>query len=71
MCWQIREQRLYEVNGPEVLYHVDASRSLSGEADSRGMLYRLNFWLLGVLVKLLPCLVLTIISCRLIQALYK
>jgi hypothetical protein len=51
---------------------VDASRSLSnGDADGRVLLYRLNFWLLGVLVKLLPCLLLTIISCRLIQALYK
>ncbi|XP_016843472.1 sex peptide receptor isoform X2 [Nasonia vitripennis] len=66
----IREQKLMEENGPVVLYHVDASRGPSSD-DDRGLLYRLNFWLLGVLVKLLPCFVLTVISCRLIQALYK
>uniref|UniRef100_A0ABD2X7N8 G-protein coupled receptors family 1 profile domain-containing protein n=1 Tax=Trichogramma kaykai TaxID=54128 RepID=A0ABD2X7N8_9HYME len=69
----IREQRLNEGNGQEVLYHVDASRIPQGQSssvDGRGLLYKLNFWLLGVLVKLLPCLVLTIISVILIQALY-
>ncbi|XP_011496252.1 PREDICTED: uncharacterized protein LOC105360925 isoform X2 [Ceratosolen solmsi marchali] len=70
--FEIREQMLFENNGQELLYHVDASKSLSSnDANGQVFLYRLNFWLLGVLVKLLPCIVLTVISCRLIQALYK
>ena len=71
---QIREQKLYEKDGPTVLYHVDAnnrSPTSHNDTDSRGLLYKLNFWLLGVLVKLLPCVVLTVISCRLIQTLYR
>ncbi|XP_014205864.1 sex peptide receptor-like [Copidosoma floridanum] len=66
----IRAQRVYEGGRVEVLYHVDA-RGSGGGSDGRRLLYQLNFWLLGVLVKLLPCLVLTVISWRLIQALYK
>ncbi|XP_058796703.1 G-protein coupled receptor dmsr-1 isoform X2 [Phymastichus coffea] len=63
----IKGELTTEDGKPEILYHVDSSR---GRGDDRGRLYRLNFWLLGVLIKLLPCLVLTVISCRLIQALY-
>ncbi|KAJ8673504.1 hypothetical protein QAD02_004766 [Eretmocerus hayati] len=62
----ILKQTVRENGKMEVLYHVGTH-----SGDTRGLLYRLNFWLISVLIKLLPCLILTIISCRLIQALYK
>ncbi|KAG7203011.1 hypothetical protein KM043_010139 [Ampulex compressa] len=62
----IREKAVYENGTLEILYHVDAN--YSGE---KGFLYQLNFWVLGVVVKLLPCVILTVISCWLIKALYR
>lgn len=50
----------------EILYYVDANYSAS-----KGFLYQLNFWILGVVVKLLPCVLLTVIICWLIKALYR
>lgn len=47
---------------PAVAYHVDS--------DSQGTLYQVNFWVHSVLIKLLPCLILTVISWWLIRALY-
>jgi thiol:disulfide interchange protein len=35
------------------------------------LLYYVNFWIYGIIIKLLPCVVLTVISCWLIKALYK
>ncbi|XP_063701246.1 G-protein coupled receptor dmsr-1 [Culicoides brevitarsis] len=44
------------------LYHVNA------DADSA--LYSFNFWVHSIIIKLLPCCILTIISCILIEVLY-
>ena len=51
-----------------VLYHVGMSW-VAKEHDE--LLYHINFWIYGVIIKLLPCAVLTVISCWLIKALYK
>ncbi|XP_077293117.1 G-protein coupled receptor dmsr-1 [Arctopsyche grandis] len=47
---------------PSLLYHVDT--------DYEGLLYHVNFWIHAVVIKLLPCLILTVISIWLINALY-
>jgi hypothetical protein len=50
-----------------VLHHV----GLSGVAKEHDeLLYYINFWIYGIIIKLLPCVVLTVISCWLIKALY-
>ncbi|KOB78054.1 Neuropeptide receptor A20, partial [Operophtera brumata] len=46
-----------------VIYFVDS--------DYDGTLYQVNFWVHAVLIKLLPCLILTVISAWLIRALYR
>ncbi|XP_011311544.1 probable G-protein coupled receptor B0563.6 [Fopius arisanus] len=66
LVFEIHKQPVIEDGKEEILYYVDAA-SYSG----KGALYQLNFWVLAVVVKLLPCLVLTVISCWLIKALYK
>lgn len=43
-------------------YHVDS--------DHHGTLYQINFWVHAVVIKLLPCFILTVISVWLIRALY-
>jgi hypothetical protein len=51
-----------------VLYHV----GLSGVAkEDDELLFCINFWIYGIIIKLLPCVILTVISCWLIKALYK
>jgi hypothetical protein len=51
-----------------VLYHV----GLSGVArEDDELLYYINFWIYGIIIKLLPCVILTVISCWLIKALYR
>ncbi|XP_021914610.1 sex peptide receptor-like [Zootermopsis nevadensis] len=51
-----------------VLYHV----GLSGVAkEDDELLFCINFWIYGIIIKLLPCAILTVISCWLIKALYK
>jgi hypothetical protein len=51
-----------------VLYHV----GLSGVAkEDDELLYYINFWIYGIIIKLLPCAILTLISCWLIKALYR
>lgn len=47
---------------PVIAYHVDS--------DYEGTLYQANFWVHAVLIKLLPCSILTVISIWLIRALY-
>lgn len=63
---QIREQRVNENGTVEILYVVGAQRAQQNE-----FFYELNLWVLGVVVKLLPCAILTVISCWLIKALYR
>lgn len=41
------------------------------DSDFDGYLYQINFWVHAVLIKLLPCVILTIISAWLIRALYR
>ncbi|XP_028159917.1 G-protein coupled receptor dmsr-1-like isoform X1 [Ostrinia nubilalis] len=48
---------------PTKVYYVDS--------DYDGTLYQINFWVHGVLIKLLPCVILTLISAWLIRALYR
>lgn len=45
-----------------ILYHVDS--------DEEGRLYQINFWVHAVVIKLLPCCILTIISLWLIKEVY-
>ncbi|XP_066589465.1 G-protein coupled receptor dmsr-1 [Prorops nasuta] len=66
LLFGIKAQKVYEHGHEEVLYHVDAEYS-----DKKSFVYQLNFWMLGVVVKLLPCVILTVISCWLIKALYR
>lgn len=51
-----------EPTGPMILYHVDS--------DEEGGLYQINFWVHAVLIKLLPCCLLTVISLWLIREVY-
>ncbi|XP_050450405.1 G-protein coupled receptor dmsr-1-like [Cataglyphis hispanica] len=62
----IKAKTVYENGTKEILYHVDTDCSID-----KGFLYQLNFWILSVVVKLLPCVLLTIIICWLIKALYR
>ncbi|XP_017879493.1 sex peptide receptor [Ceratina calcarata] len=60
-------KRTVNENGTlEIAYTVDADYS-----QHKDFLYQLNFWVLSVVVKLLPCIILTVISCWLIKALYR
>ncbi|XP_050681461.1 G-protein coupled receptor dmsr-1-like isoform X2 [Leptidea sinapis] len=63
MVFDIHTQNVSDVYGhADIAYHVDS--------DSQGSLYQINFWVHGVLIKLLPCSILTVISIWLIRALY-
>ncbi|KAJ0174064.1 hypothetical protein K1T71_010210 [Dendrolimus kikuchii] len=48
---------------PSKVYFVDS--------DYDGSLYQINFWVHAVLIKLLPCVILTVISAWLIRTLYR
>lgn len=41
------------------------------DTDYSGRLYQINFWIHAILIKLLPCVILTLISAWLIRALYR
>lgn len=41
------------------------------DSNYDGRLYQINFWVHAVLIKLLPCFILTVISAWLIRALYR
>lgn len=62
--FDIHTKNITAVNGRPgyIAYHVDS--------DRQGRLYQVNFWVHAVLIKLLPCSILTIISIWLIRALY-
>ncbi|XP_026320923.1 sex peptide receptor-like isoform X2 [Hyposmocoma kahamanoa] len=61
MVFDIHTKNLTDPGGP-IAYHVDA--------DREGILYKATFWVHAVLMKLLPCSILTVISIWLIRALY-
>ncbi|XP_068620715.1 G-protein coupled receptor dmsr-1-like isoform X2 [Battus philenor] len=63
MVFDIHTKNITDVHGKvDIAYHVDS--------DSQGKLYQINFWVHGVVIKLLPCFILTLISLWLIRALY-
>uniref|UniRef100_A0A182PTL8 G-protein coupled receptors family 1 profile domain-containing protein n=1 Tax=Anopheles epiroticus TaxID=199890 RepID=A0A182PTL8_9DIPT len=59
----IRQTFVFEGDTQMILFHVDA--------DENTIVYRYNFWIHSVIIKLLPCTILTVISCVLIQVLWK
>ncbi|XP_059615087.1 G-protein coupled receptor dmsr-1 isoform X2 [Phlebotomus argentipes] len=61
--FRINEKTIKENNESLVLYHLDAKEDTA--------LYRFNFWMHSILIKLLPCVILTVISFVLIRVLYK
>ncbi|XP_037951213.1 sex peptide receptor-like isoform X2 [Teleopsis dalmanni] len=54
-------QERYVEDSVDPLYHVDA--------DKETRLYRINFWIHSVIIKLLPCCILTVISFILVRVL--
>lgn len=48
-----------------------ASKVYYVDSNYEGVLYQLNFWVHAVFIKLLPCVILTIISAWLIRVLYR
>ncbi|XP_053614835.1 G-protein coupled receptor dmsr-1-like isoform X1 [Plodia interpunctella] len=63
MVFDIHTKNVTDVDGnPDIAYHVDS--------DYQGTLYQANFWVHAVVIKLLPCSILTVISIWLIRALY-
>ncbi|XP_045501801.1 G-protein coupled receptor dmsr-1-like isoform X1 [Colias croceus] len=63
MVFDIHTKNISDTNGhADIVYHVDS--------NSQGSLYQTNFWVHSVLIKLLPCSILTVISMWLIRALY-
>uniref|UniRef100_A0A182MGQ5 G-protein coupled receptors family 1 profile domain-containing protein n=1 Tax=Anopheles culicifacies TaxID=139723 RepID=A0A182MGQ5_9DIPT len=59
----IRQTFVFEGDTQLILFHLDA--------DESTIVYRYNFWIHSVIIKLLPCTILTVISCVLIQVLWK
>ncbi|XP_026763363.1 G-protein coupled receptor dmsr-1-like [Galleria mellonella] len=62
MVFDIHTTVVLEPTGPMILYYVDS--------DHEGQLYQINFWVHAVVIKLLPCCILTIISLWLIREVY-
>lgn len=50
-----------------ILYHTDLSETFKNDK----ILLKINFWIYAVLIKLLPCCILTLISCWLIRTLFR
>ncbi|XP_039277183.1 sex peptide receptor isoform X1 [Nilaparvata lugens] len=66
--FSIRSTKVLEKSGVVVLYHIDLSQ-VAKEDD--GLLYIVNLWVYAVLIKIFPCLLLTVISYWLINVLYR
>ncbi|KAI8420004.1 hypothetical protein MSG28_008602 [Choristoneura fumiferana] len=63
LVFDIHTKNITDAHGnPGIAYHVDP--------EFNGRLYQANFWVHGVIIKLLPCSILTVISIWLIRALY-
>ena len=62
MVFKIQATVVLEDGEVIVLYHI-------GMEDE--LLYDVNLWIYGIIIKLLPCVILTVISCWLIKALYR
>lgn len=68
LTFTIRETRVMETNGVVVLYHIGLSEVAKEDNE---LLYIVNLWTYAVVIKLLPCCVLTVISYWLINVLYR
>ncbi|XP_029159176.1 FMRFamide receptor-like [Nylanderia fulva] len=66
LVFGVKAKSVYENGTKEILYVVDTDCSIN-----KGFLCELNFWILSVVIKLLPCVILTVIICWLIKALYR
>ncbi|XP_043255166.1 G-protein coupled receptor dmsr-1-like [Colletes gigas] len=66
LVFGIRKKMLSDNGTVEIAYIVDTDYT-----PYTDFFFQLNFWVLGVVVKLLPCGILTVISCWLIKALYR
>ncbi|XP_076234851.1 G-protein coupled receptor dmsr-1 [Calliopsis andreniformis] len=66
LVFRISKQMVNENGTLEIAYVVGVDYS-----EHENFFYQLNFWVLGVVVKFLPCVILTVISCSLIKTLYR
>ncbi|RZC40068.1 7TM GPCR Srw domain containing protein, partial [Asbolus verrucosus] len=62
----ITKQEITENKVKYVLYHTDLNEAFKNDKT----LLKINFWIYAVFIKLLPCCILTVISCWLIRALF-
>lgn len=67
VTFTITAEKITENNQLVTLYHTDLNESLKKNLN----LLRLQFWIYAVFIKLLPCCILTGISCWLINTLFK
>ncbi|RZC00588.1 7TM GPCR Srw and/or 7tm 1 domain containing protein, partial [Asbolus verrucosus] len=63
----ITRQEITENNEKYILYHTDLNDVFKRDKT----LLKINFWIYAVFIKLLPCCILTAISCWLIYTLFK
>lgn len=68
LVFSVRSTRVLEDHKNVTLYHVDLSDLARRDHE---LLYTVHFWLYAVLVKLLPCAVLTVISYWLVSVLWQ
>lgn len=68
MVFSIRATKVVEDSTLVTLYHLDLSDVAKEDNE---LLYNINFWVYAVVIKLLPCAILTVISYWLIVVLYR
>ncbi|XP_054278893.1 G-protein coupled receptor dmsr-1-like [Macrosteles quadrilineatus] len=68
LVFSVRETRVMEHQRVVTLYHLDLSDLAKQDNE---LLYTANFWLYAVVVKLLPCAVLTLVSYWLVSVLWQ
>ncbi|XP_075214993.1 G-protein coupled receptor dmsr-1-like [Lycorma delicatula] len=68
LTFSIKATRIFEKSGVVILYHIDLSEVAKEDNE---LLYIINLWVYAVVIKLLPCCVLTVISYWLINVLYR
>lgn len=68
LVFEIHATTITEDNVNYILYHTQLSEIARRE---KNFLYGFNFWMYAVVIKLLPCCILTVISFWLIEALWR
>lgn len=63
----ITEKTITENKQDFILYHTDLNEIFKKDKT----LLKMNFWIYAVFIKLLPCCILTVISCWLVNTLFK